>query len=45
MTDGGKRCLDLAAQTGEPILPLTEWIMSASPAVSAYELMDVSSFC
>lgn len=45
--DGGKEILDLFAETGEPILPLTRHILHEQPAVkdcSMAELMEVRSF-
>lgn len=44
-TDGGKQVLGLMEESGEPLLPLTKWIIQEQPAVKALdqqELWDVS---
>jgi len=41
-TDGGERIKRLCAATGEPLLPLTQWILSGSkdtPAIEVFELV------
>lgn len=37
-TDGGKRVRDLCAASGEPVLPMTEWVMAGVDAVDATAL-------
>lgn len=40
-TDGGKRVRDLCAATGEPILPLTQWVMQNAREIDATELRSL----
>lgn len=41
-TDGGARVRNLAAASGEPILPLTEWVLSAAKDTPATELFELT---
>lgn len=40
-TDGGARFKNLAAETGEPLLELTQWIMAGTENKDATQLMDL----
>lgn len=45
--DGGKEVLDLIKDSGEPLLPLTKWIIEEQPTVkdlTQHELWKVSGF-
>lgn len=45
-TEGGDRIKEAISATGEPVLPLTEWILShGAQHLSALEVCEVSVDC